>query len=129
MLFLFLCSLGRQTRTVEQEGTKLQFWDYSTILTKLGHSREAVTLLKVDIEGYEFDTLSGGCAQHVMRVTVLLEQGCWLARIIASCHCMVAGWLEQEACSFPQQIAMEVHFSVGGIQDWVTCHMGRATLW
>ena len=52
-------SLGRETKTVEDNGRQLEYWDYGTILRKLGHTKKKVTLLKIDVEGYEFDLLSG----------------------------------------------------------------------
>lgn len=71
--------LGRETTSVQGNGTMLEFWDYPTLISNLGHQSKVITLLKIDIEAFEFDVLSG--------------------------------WKEQDSCSLPLQIAMEVHYA------------------
>lgn len=56
------CSLGLETTTVAgRDGDQLKFMNYSSVLNALGHVNKTVALLKIDIEGYEFDVLSGEC--------------------------------------------------------------------
>lgn len=45
-------------------GESLVYVDLPTLLSTVGHANKRVNLLKIDIEGYEFDVLSGKQLLH-----------------------------------------------------------------
>lgn len=56
--------LGAETATYVEGGEQRVYWDYPTLLLRLGHTQQRVSLLKIDIEGFEYDLLSAWHEKH-----------------------------------------------------------------
>lgn len=53
-------SLGNVKKMVpEGDGDFMEYLPYPDLLERVGHTGKRISLLKIDIEGYEFDVLSG----------------------------------------------------------------------